>query len=631
MAIVPGAAPDDARERTEVADRRPLLRLIACGGVDDGKSTLLGRLLHDSGNVFDDRRAALEVDARKFGPRGADIDYALLLDGLSAEREQGMTIDVAHRCFSTARRRFVVADVPGHEHHTRDMVTGASVADLAIVLVDARKGLLTQTRLHSQIVSRLGVRHIVLAVNKMDLVGYSADVFAGIEAAYREFCGRIGLREITCIPTCAVHGDNIIEPRGRTPWYSGPMLLEHLETVIVEDERDTRPLRMPIQRVIRSDDDFRGYAGTIVSGVVRPGDRVRVEPAGRQSRVARIVAAQGDLPLAVAHQAITLTLEDCLDIGRGDVVSAAGDPVAVADQFEATLIWMEMTPMLRGRSYLMKTGATTVNATVAPLKYKVNVDTLEHVAADTLELSEIGICDLELDRAIAFEPYASNRDMGGFILIDRTTNSTVGAGMLHFALRRSRNITRQPFDIDKSIRAAFNEQQPCVLWFTGLSGAGKSTLANLVEKKLHAMGRHTYVLDGDNIRKGLSKDLGFTDADRVENIRRVAEVAALMADAGLIVLVAFISPFRNERRMARALLPQGQFLEVFIDTPVAAAEARDPKGLYRKARAGDIKNFTGIDSPYEVPENPEIRIDTLALSPEAAAEHIVERMQRLGL
>ncbi|MEP7064012.1 MAG: sulfate adenylyltransferase subunit CysN [Betaproteobacteria bacterium] len=612
-------------------DRLGLLRFIACGSVDDGKSTLLGRLIHESRAIRDDQLAALRADSRRFGTRGDDIDYALLLDGLAAEREQGITIDVAYRYFSTARRRYIVADTPGHEHYTRNMVTGASTADLAIVLIDARKGLTEQTRRHTYLVSLLGVRPIVLAVNKMDLVGYAQAVHEEIESAYRDFARQLGLDDITCIPISAVHGDNVVASLGNTDWYRGPMLMEHLETVAIEDTLSTRPFRMPVQWVNRPNLDFRGFAGTIVSGVVRPGDHVQLQPSGREARVARIVTADGDLDEAVANQSVTLTLHEEIDISRGDVMSAAEAPVAAADQFEASLVWMDEAPMLRGRSYLMKIGTKVVNATIAPLKYKVNMHTLEHVAADKLELNDIGICDLELDRPIAFEPYATNRDLGGFILIDRMTNNTVGAGQLRFALRRASNIHWQSFDVDKGVRATIKLQKPCVMWFTGLSGAGKSTIANLVEKKLHARGRHTYLLDGDNVRKGLNKDLGFTAADRVENIRRVAEVAALMADAGLLVLTAFISPFRDERAMARALLPAGEFLEIFVDTSLAVAEQRDVKGLYRKARRGELTNFTGIDSPYEAPENPEITIESGSVDPESAADRIIAELERRGV
>jgi bifunctional enzyme CysN/CysC len=621
----------DIEEYLKVHQHKSLLRFITCGSVDDGKSTLIGRLLYESKMIFEDQLAALERDSKKVGTRGGEIDYALLLDGLQAEREQGITIDVAYRFFSTDRRKFIVADTPGHEQYTRNMVTGASTADLAIILIDARKGVLTQTRRHSYLVSLLGIRRVVLAVNKMDLVGYTQDVFHRIEADYRAFAARIGLAEIVCIPMSAVCGDNIIEPRGNTPWYGGPMLMEYLETVPVDDDLQEGPFRMPVQWVNRPNPDFRGFAGTIVSGVVKPGDRIRVLPSGRESRVARIVTADGDLLEAVANQSITLTLADEIDISRGDVIAAADDPVPVADQFEATVVWMGDAPMLRGRNYLMKIGARTVTATIAPLKYKVNINTLEHVAADTLELNEIGACELELDRMIAFEPYTANRDLGGFILIDRMTNNTVGAGRLNFALRRSQNVHWQSVDIDRHARAKRKEQKPCVLWFTGLSGSGKSTIANLVEKKLHVMGKHTYLLDGDNVRHGLNKDLGFTAEDRVENIRRVAEVAALMADAGLIVLLAFISPFRSERQMARALLPAGEFIEVFVDVPLEVAEARDVKGLYKKARRGELKNFTGIDSPYERPESPEIAIASAECSAEEAADRIIGELLRRGI
>ena len=615
-------------EDLKPSDRTTLLRFITCGSMGDGKSTLLGRLLHESKMIFDDPLAALERNSKRVGTPGGEIDYALLLDGLPAEREQRITIDVACRFFSTTRRRFIVADTSGDEQYTHNIVAAASTADLAIVLIDARKGLLTQTRRHTYLVSLLGVRHVVLAVNKMDLVEYSPAVFSRIEAQYREFAKGTQLDDITCIPISAVQGDNIVEPRGNTPWYRGPMLIEHLDTVAIDDDLTTRPFRMPVQWVDRPNLDFRGYAGTIASGTVTPGDRILVEPAGVESSVARVVTADGDVPLAVANQSIMLMLTDEVDISRGDVICAADDPIAVADQFEAAVIWMNEAPMLRGRSYLMKLGIKTVNATIAPLKYRVNVDTLEHVPADKLEMNEIGVCALELDRVLAFEPYSVNRDLGRFILIDPMTRNTVGAGLLRFALRRSQNIQWQSFDIDKMIRAALKSQKPCALWFTGLSSSGKSTIANLVEKKLHALGRHTYLLDGDNVRKGLNKDLGFTAADRVENIRRVAEVAALMVDAGLIVITAFISPFRSERTMARALFASGEFLEIFVDTTLAVAEMRDSKGLYKKARRGELKNFTGIDSPYERPEVPEIRIENDSASAEEGANRIMEELRR---
>jgi bifunctional enzyme CysN/CysC len=631
---------------------KDLLRFITCGSVDDGKSSLIGRLLFESKNLFEDQLSTLANDSRKVGTRGAELDFALLLDGLSAEREQGITIDVAYRFFATEKRKFIVADTPGHEQYTRNMVTGASTADLAILLVDARKGLLTQTRRHSYLVSLLGIHEVVLAINKMDLVDYSREVFERIEAEYRAFAARMGITRITCIPLSAVQGDNIVEASANTPWYSGPSLLGHLESVEVSDLRAAQPFRLPVQWVNRPNADFRGFAGTIAAGSVKTGDRIRVLPSGRESVVASIVAAPGvgaastailniaaadtiaadaaptlnTLPHATATQAITLTLRDEIDISRGDVISSAEAPIGIGNQFEATVIWMHDAPMLRGRSYLLKCGTRTATATIAPLKYRVDVNTLEHQRADQLTLNEIGVAEIELDRMIAFEPYAQNRDLGGFILIDRITQQTVGAGLLHFALRRSDNVHWQAVDIDKLARAAQKGQKPRVLWFTGLSGAGKSTIANLVEKRLHVLGRHTYLLDGDNVRHGLNKDLGFTEADRVENIRRVAEVAKLMVDAGLIVLTAFISPFRSERGMARSLLADGEFVEIHIDTTLAAAEARDVKGLYAKARRGELKNFTGIDSPYEAPEHPEIHIDTSRLSPEQAAELIVERL-----
>jgi len=620
----------DLEQVLEAHEQKSLLRFLTCGSVDDGKSTLIGRLLYESKALFEDQLATLEVDSQRSGTRGRELDFALLLDGLSAEREQGITIDVAYRYFGTDRRKFIVADTPGHEQYTRNMVTGASTADLAVILVDARKGVLTQTRRHAYLVSLLGIRHLVLAVNKMDLVDYSRTVFERIVLDYNAFAAAVGLPECVAIPISGVHGDNIVEASASTPWYAGPTLLHHLETVEVEDDLAARALRMPVQWVNRPNQDFRGFAGTLVSGTARPGDRVRVLPSGRESRIARIVTADGDLAQAVANQSVTFTLEHELDISRGDVISAAHEPVPIGTQFEATVVWMHDAPLLRGRSYGMKIGTQTVNATVAPVKYRIDVNTLEHQPADQLALNEIGVCELELDRAIAFEPYAANRDLGGFILIDRMSNHTVGAGLLRFSLRRSDNVHWQALDINRQAHAAQKGQRPCVLWFTGLSGAGKSTIANLVEKRLHVLGRHTYLLDGDNVRHGLNKDLGFTAADRVENIRRVAEVAKLMVDAGLIVMTAFISPFRSERAMARALFPEGEFIEVHVDTPLDVAEQRDVKGLYRKARAGQLKNFTGIDSPYEAPERAEIRIDTTACSEEQAAERIVEHLVAAG-
>jgi bifunctional enzyme CysN/CysC len=612
-------------------EHKSLLRFITCGSVDDGKSTLIGRLLYDSKMIFEDQLAALEADSKKVGTQGGDLDFALLVDGLAAEREQGITIDVAYRFFSTDKRKFIVADTPGHEQYTRNMVTGASTADLAVILIDARKGVLTQTRRHSYLVSLIGIRKVVLAINKMDLVGYSHEVFDTIVAEYRDFARQIGLEDIVAIPVSGLKGDNITAPSGQTPWYHGPTLMAYLETVEIEDRVQHQPFRLPVQWVNRPNLDFRGFAGTIVGGTVSPGEKVKVLPSGRESRVARIVTMDGDLDRAVAGQSVTLTLEDEVDVSRGDVLATADAPPAVADQFETTIIWMADEPMLPGRPYWMKIGTRQVSATITEPKYKVNVNTLEHLAAKKLALNEIGVCNVSLDHAIAFDPYAENRDTGGFILIDRLTNATVGAGLVHFALRRSQNIHWQALDINKGSRAALKGQKPCVLWFTGLSGAGKSTIANLVEKQLHALGRHTYLLDGDNVRHGLNRDLGFTDADRVENIRRVAEVAKLMTEAGLIVMVSFISPFRAERRMARSLFGEGEFFEVHVDTPLAVAESRDVKGLYKKARRGELKNFTGIDSPYEAPEHPEIYLDTGKTSPEDSATAIVDGLRRAGM
>ncbi len=612
-------------------DRMSLLRFITCGSVDDGKSTLIGRLLWESKVIFDDQLAALDADTRRFGTRGAELDLALLVDGLTAEREQGITIDVAYRYFATDKRKFIVADTPGHEQYTRNMVTGASTADLAVILVDARKGVLTQTRRHSYLARLLGISRLVLAVNKMDLVGYQRAVFEEIVAEYRAFGAQIGLTEIMPIPLSAVYGDNVTQHGASMPWFTGPTLIEHLESVEVDAQLVGRPFRLPVQWVNRPNGDFRGFCGRIVSGSVRPGDRVRIVPSGREAQVARIVTADGDLQGAVAGQSVALTLSSEIDVGRGDVIAAADAAPQAAHQFEATIIWLHDEPMLQGRAYLMKSGTRTVSATVSPLKHKINVNTLEHTAAERLELNDIGVCELELDQPIAFEPYAENRALGGFILIDRISNGTVGAGLIHFVLRRSQNVHWQALDVDKKLRARQKGQRACVLWLTGLSGAGKSTIANRVEKQLAALGRHTYLLDGDNVRHGLNKDLGFAAQDRVENIRRVAEVSRLMVDAGLIVLVSFISPFRAERRMARALFEPGEFFEVFVDTPLSVAEARDAKGLYRKARLGALKNFTGIDSPYETPEHPEIRIDTTRLSAEEAAELVVAQLEAAGV
>jgi bifunctional enzyme CysN/CysC len=626
MAASGAPAAVDVGAALRAHERKTLLRFITCGSVDDGKSTLLGRLLYESQLIPQDQLVALQKDSQRVGTRGAEPDFALLVDGLAAEREQGITIDVAYRFFATPRRKFIAADTPGHEQYTRNMVTGASTAQLAVILLDARKGVLTQTRRHSYLASLMGIPHLVLAVNKMDLVGYSRASFETVAADYRAFAARLGLRDITAIPLSAALGDNVVHHGPNMPWYSGPALLEYLEGVTVE-EALRQPLRFPVQWVNRPNADFRGFAGQIVSGTVSPGDRVCVLPGGHESRIARIVTAQGDLAFAQAGESVTLTLESELAVSRGDLIAAREAPPQVARQFEATIIWLHEEPMLQGRTYLLKSQALTAAATVTPLKHKINVNTLEHLPAERLELNEVGVCELALDRDLPFEPYAVNRALGGFILIDRLTNNTVGAGLINFALRRSQNVHWQAVDVDKALRARQKGQRACVLWLTGLSGAGKSTIANRIEKLLTARGRHTYLLDGDNVRHGLSKDLGFTAQDRVENIRRVAEVARLMVDAGLIVLVSFISPFRSERRMARDLFAPGEFFEVFIDTPLEEAERRDVKGLYAKARRGELANFTGIDSPYEVPERPEIHIDTTAMDVQAAAQHVIERLQ----
>lgn len=606
---------------------KSLLRFITCGSVDDGKSTLIGRLLYDSKQIFEDQLSALEADSKRVGTQGQAIDFALLVDGLTAEREQGITIDVAYRFFATEKRKFIVADTPGHEQYTRNMVTGASTADLAVILIDARKGVLTQTRRHSYLAHLIGIRNIVLAVNKMDLVGYDSARFEEIVADYRAFATSIGIEAFTAIPISGLGGDNITAKSDATPWYDGPALLDHLETVeVARNLAREAAFRMPVQWVNRPNLDFRGFTGLIASGTVKPGDAVRVLPSGRTSTIERIVTFDGDLPQASAGQSVTLTLADEIDCSRGDVIATADDPPQVADQFEATIVWMADEALLPGRAYWLKSGTRTVSATIQPPKHVVCVNTMATLSAKTLDLNDIGVTEVYTDRPIPFAPYAENRDLGGFILIDKLTNSTVAAGMIHFSLRRAQNVHWQAIEINRDAHAAQKGQRPAVLWFTGLSGSGKSTIANLVEKKLHALGKHSVLLDGDNVRHGLNKDLGFTDADRVENIRRVGEVAKLMADAGLIVLTAFISPFRAERDMVRAMLPEGEFLEIFVDTPLAEAERRDVKGLYKKARSRSLKNFTGIDSPYEAPERPDIRIDTTRTTPEDAAEAIVERL-----
>ncbi|MGH2935655.1 MAG: sulfate adenylyltransferase subunit CysN [Gaiellaceae bacterium] len=623
---------DDILAYLDAHEHKSLLRFITCGSVDDGKSTLIGRLLWESQLLFEDQLAALEADSRRVGTQGEDLDYALLLDGLAAEREQGITIDVAYRYFSTDKRKYIVADTPGHEQYTRNMVTGASTADCAVILLDARKGVLTQTRRHSYLVRLLGIRHVAVAVNKMDLVDFSEERFREIEAEYGEFAGQLGLEEVTAIPLSALRGDNVVDASDAMPWYPGPTLMGYLEAVEVDQERmQDAPFRMPVQWVNRPTSDFRGFAGTIAGGAVAPGDRVVVLPRGQETTVARVVAFEGDLEQAVAGQAVTLTLADEVDVSRGDVIAAAAEPAQVGDQFEATVVWMAEEPLLRGRTYLMRAGTKTVPATVAPIKYKLDVDTLDRIAANELELNAIGVVNLELGEPIAFDPYVENRDTGGFILVDRITNHTVGAGLLHFALRRSHNVPWQAVEVDAGTRAALLDQRPFVVWLTGLPGAGKSTVANMLERRLHALGKHTFMLDGDNVRHGLSKDLGFTPSDRAENNRRAGEVAKLFTEAGLIVVAAFVSPFRADRETARNLLPEGDFVEVFVDLPSDVAEARDAKGLYAKARGGELGNLTGIGSEYEPPESPDLHLDMTELDAEQAADRLVVLLRERGL
>ncbi|NRA16465.1 MAG: sulfate adenylyltransferase subunit CysN [Oceanospirillaceae bacterium] len=615
----------DILEYLKQHEQKNLLRFITCGSVDDGKSTLIGRLLYDSKLLFEDQLEALEAESKKFGTQGKDIDFALLVDGLSAEREQGITIDVAYRFFTTDKRKFIVADTPGHEQYTRNMVTGASTADVAILMVDARKGILTQTRRHSYLVSLIGIRQIVVAINKMDLVQYSESKFLAIKDEYIEFAKRIGIEHITFIPMSALTGDNILNRSANMPWYFGTTLMGYLETVEIDDQRMQKSaFRMPVQWVNRPNLDFRGFSGQIASGVIKPGDKIRTLPSGKQSTIAKIVTYNGELDQAVAGQSVTITLEDEIDISRGDTLCAADAPAEIAKQFETTIIWMHEQALLAGRTYIMQIGTKSLTATITDIKYQVNVNTLEHMAAKQLKQNEIGHCNINVDQEIAFDAYKDNRDTGSFILIDRMTNNTVGAGLINFALRRSHNITVQATDINKSARATLKKQKPCVVWLTGLSGSGKSTIANIVEKKLHDLGQHTYLLDGDNVRHGLNKDLGFTDQDRVENIRRIGEVAKLMVDAGLIVITAFISPFTAERLMAREMVDNDEFLEVYVNTPLEVAEERDVKGLYKKARRNELKNFTGIDSPYQEPPNPECVIHTVDTTAEEAANEIIK-------
>ena len=605
-----------------------LLRFITCGSVDDGKSTLIGRLLFDTQKLADDQLAALEKDSKAHGTRGSELDYALLVDGLSAEREQGITIDVAYRYFTSAARSFIVADCPGHEQYTRNMVTGASTADLAVILLDATRGVLTQTRRHAFLCHLLGIRQFVLAVTKMDLVQYDEAVFRGHAGDFMALAETLGLESVTAVPVSGVNGDNVAGRSAAMPWFDGPTLAEALDAAEAGVADDGAAFRMPVQGAVRPDRNFRGVTGLVAAGTVATGDAVRILPSGKLTRIARVLVGADDTEGAGGGQSVTLTFTEEVDCSRGDVVAAASDPPGVADQFEATVVWMDDEALLPGRAYWLKLGTQNVSATVQAPKYRIDVNNFEQLAAKTLELNEIGVAEVYTDRPIVFESYADNRTLGGFILVDKLTNATVGAGMIHFALRRAQNVHWQALDVSREAHARIKGQKPKVLWFTGLSGAGKSTIANLVEKKLHALGRHTFLLDGDNLRHGLNKDLGFTDADRIENIRRVGEVAKLMADAGLIVLTAFISPFRAERHMVRAMLPEGEFIEIFVDTPLAEAERRDAKGLYAKARAGELANFTGIDSPYETPEKPEVHIDTTATSAEAAAQEIVDLIER---
>ncbi|KNH02808.1 Sulfate adenylyltransferase subunit 1 [Qipengyuania citrea LAMA 915] len=622
---------DDIEAYLDQHQNKSMLRFITCGSVDDGKSTLIGRLLYDSKMIFEDQLAALENDSKRVGTQGQEIDFALLVDGLAAEREQGITIDVAYRFFATEKRKFIVADCPGHEQYTRNMVTGASTADCAVILIDARKGVLVQTRRHSFLCHQLGIKNLVLAVNKMDLIDYDQEKFEAIVADYRKFADSIGVEDFTAIPMSGLAGDNITTRSGNTPWYDGPVLIDHLETIEVSNTASqAKPFRMSVQWVNRPNLDFRGFSGLIASGTVKPGDELRSLPSGKTSTVKSIVTMDGDLDQAVAGQSVTITLADEIDCSRGDVLAAADSPPEVADQFETTIVWMDDEPLVVGRAYWLKLGAQMVSVTVAEPKYEIDVNNPSgsgsHLASQTLHLNQIGVCEITTDRRIVFDSYAGNRALGGFILIDKITHRTVGAGMLHFSLRRSQNVHWQPTDITRDHHAAMKNQTPRVLWFTGLSGSGKSTIANEVEKKLALMNRHTFLLDGDNVRHGLNKDLGFTESDRIENIRRIGEVAKLMTDAGLIVLTAFISPFRADRQLVRDMIDAGEFVEIHVDTPLEVAEARDVKGLYKKARAGKLKNFTGIDSPYEPPEDPEIRVNTVEMTPEEAADYIIGRI-----
>lgn len=606
-------------------EEKSLLRFITCGSVDDGKSTLIGRMLYESQMLFDDQLSALKSDSKKIGTQGDEIDFALLVDGLAAEREQGITIDVAYRFFSTDKRKYIVADTPGHEEYTRNMATGASTADVAIILIDAKQGVLTQTRRHSFIVSMVGVKKVLLAVNKLDLVDYSEEVYRQIVSDYSDFAeSALNIDSITAIPISALLGDNVVERSEKTPWYTGETIMEHLENIEVRNQRKQASFRMPVQWVNRPNSNFRGFSGLIASGETKIGDKVRLHPGGKESSIASIVTWEGELQQASVGQSVTITLNDEIDVSRGDTIAVSTGPCGESDQFQSRILWMSDNPMIPGRQYIFKSNTQTTTLTLGKLKHRIDVNTLNHLPAKTLELNEIGVCNISLDKRIAFDPYDDNRTMGGFIVIDRLSNNTVGMGLIDFALRRSENIHWQKMDVSKESRAEQKSQAAKIIWFTGLSGSGKSSIANILEKKLQALGKHTITLDGDNMRHGLNRDLGFTTADRVENIRRVGEVAKLMVNSGLICITSFISPFESERKMARSLVPENEFIEVYIDTPLSVCEERDVKGLYAKARSGEIPNFTGISSPYESPENPEIRIDTTKLSAEEAANQIIE-------
>ena len=628
MAHISDLIATDIESYLAAHEQKGLLRFITCGSVDDGKSTLIGRMLYESHMLFDDHLTALEADSKRVGTQGGEIDFALLVDGLAAEREQGITIDVAYRFFSTEKRKYIVADTPGHEEYTRNMATGASTADVAIILIDARQGVLTQTRRHSFIVSMVGVKKVLLAVNKLDLVDYSQEVYDSIVSEYKEFASEaLDLEEITPIPISALRGDNIVDNSENTPWYDGQTVMGYLENIEVESAAQMRPFRMPVQWVNRPNLDFRGFCGLVASGTVSPGDKVRILPSGTESVIDKIVTWEGDLSIAGAGRSITITLTDEVDVSRGDIITTAEHPCSLADQFQARVLWMHESAMMPGRQYLFKSSSQVTGMNLTRLKHRIDVNTLDELPAKVLDLNEIGVCNISLHERIAFDPYDDDPTMGGFIIMDRLTNETVGMGLIDFALRRADNIHWQAMDVSKESRAESKGQKAMMLWLTGLSGSGKSSIANILEKKLHALGRHTITLDGDNVRHGLNQDLGFTPADRVENIRRIGEVGKLMVDAGLICIASFISPFANERAMARSLVGEGEFIEVFIDTPLEVCEQRDVKGLYAKARAGELPNFTGISSPYEQPANPEIRIDTTVMSAEEAADYIIEHLQ----